>query len=177
MLHINFTPFPILHTQRLTLRATTHDDSPVLYELRTNEDVMRHINRPRPDSLADITALIEKIHGMIAANEGIQWAISTPIDDKYLGSVGYHKITLEEFRAEVGYMLHPAMQGKGIMTEALAAAIDYGFREMGLHIIDAVVNPANIKSQAVLERFGFVPCGILEDGYLQYMLPSPFVKG
>lgn len=173
---MKFNPFPVIHTKRLVLRRTTHADAPVLYELRTNEDVMRHINRPRPGSLDDIIALIDKIAGMTAANEGIQWAISMPGDDTCLGSVGYHKITPEEFRAEVGYMLHPAMQGKGIMAEALAAAIDYGFREMGLHIIDAIVNPANLKSQAVLDRFGFERCGTLEDGYWEYMLRSPFVK-
>lgn len=174
---MSFTPFPIIHTQRLILRSTTHADAPALYELRTDEDVMRHINRPRPNSLDDINALIDKITGMIDANEGIQWAIALHEDDNYLGSVGYHKITWEEHRAEVGYMLHPAMQRKGIMSEALAAAIDYGFREMHLNIIDAIVNPANVRSMAVLHRFGFVRCGTLEDGYWQYMLKSPFVKG
>lgn len=168
-----FQPFPIIHTQRLVLRRITFDDAPELFELRTNDDVMRQINRPRPNSLDDINALIDKITGMTEANEGIQWAISMHEDDAYLGSVGYHVINIEEFRAEVGYMLHPTVQGKGIMSEALAAAIDYGWREMGLHSIDAIVHPENFRSQAVLERFKFERNGTREDGYWSYMLPSP----
>jgi ribosomal-protein-alanine N-acetyltransferase len=53
-------------------------------------------------------------------------------------------------------MLHPDFWRKGIMKEAVLAAIDYGFNTMKLHSIEAHINPANAASAAVLEATGFV---------------------
>ena len=44
----------------------------------------------------------------------------------------------EHYRAEIGYALHPAYQGKGLMNEALNALLDYGFRVMKLHSVEAM---------------------------------------
>ena len=177
MLQVNFDPFPVLHTQRLVLRQTTHADAPQLYFLRSNDDVMRYIGRPRPASIDDIITLIDKIRGNITTNEGIEWCICRPGDDTYIGSISYHKITKDQYSADVGYLLHPDFQKQGILSEAMAAVLDYGFRELGVHFVDAEVHRDNVRSRALLERFRFVQAAELEDGYLRYTLQSPFVTG
>ena len=53
-------------------------------------------------------------------------------------------------------MLHPDFWGKGIMKEALMAAIDFGFTEMNLHSIEAHINPENTVSGILLEKTGFI---------------------
>ena len=163
MLSINFDPFPVIHTARLVLRQTTHADAPQLYFLRSNDYVMRYIDRPRPASVDDIIALIDKIRGNITSNEGIEWCICRPGDDTYIGSISYHKITKDQYRAEVGYLLHPDFQKQGILSEAMAAVLNYGFRELGILFVDAEVHSANVASRALLHRFGFLQAAELQD--------------
>jgi [ribosomal protein S5]-alanine N-acetyltransferase len=66
----------------------------------------------------------------------------------------------------LGYVLHTAHQGKGIMAEALGAVLHYGFHTMKLHSAEANVNPENAASIRVLERQGFVREAYFRENYL-----------
>lgn len=63
----------------------------------------------------------------------------------------------------VGYALAASAQGQGYMTEALRAAIEFVFREMNLHRVQAAFMPHNERSNAVLRRLGFVVEGYARD--------------
>ncbi len=165
MLQLDLSPFPVIRTERLLLRPTTVADADVLYELRRNEDVMRYIDRPRPDSINDILALIQKIQDRFESNDGISWALALPDTDRYIGTISFHEIMKAHFRAEVGYMLHPDFHGKGIMSEALQAVIAHGFNNMGLHSIEAHLDPCNVASARILERNGFVREGLFKENH------------
>ncbi|MBE2287912.1 MAG: GNAT family N-acetyltransferase [Chitinophagaceae bacterium] len=156
MLQVNFSPFPILITERLVLRRTELADAPSLFYLRSHDDVMRFIDRPRPSSLDDIYTLIRKIHKMIEENAGIEWAVTLKGADEYIGSVSFHLLMKEHYRAEIGYLLHPAFHRKGIMSEAVTAALTYGFGEMELNSVEAIVTPGNDPSVGLLEHKGFL---------------------
>lgn len=52
-------------------------------------------------------------------------------------------------------MIHPDYHRRGIAYEALQAATEYGFNEMNLHSIEAVINPINIGSAKVLEKANY----------------------
>ena len=65
----------------------------------------------------------------------------------------------EHYRAEVGYMLFPEYNGKGIVSEALQRVVEYGFNEMKLHSIEAILDPENTGSEKVLLKNGFVKEG------------------
>lgn len=156
MLTLNFSPFPALHTERLTLRRADATDIPQLYRLRSDEQIMKYIPRPvatSPDEIAEFLRLTDE---KIASNEMINWKISIKGDSTLIGTIGFYYIKPEHYRAEIGYMLLPEFQGKGYVTEAIAAVVNYGFEAMGLHSIEALVDPENIASRAVLEKCGFV---------------------
>lgn len=156
MLTLNFSPFPALHTERLTLRRADATDIPQLYRLRSDEQIMKYIPRPvatSPDEIAEFLRLTDE---KIASNEMINWKISIKGDSTLIGTIGFYYIKPEHYRAEIGYMLLPEFQGKGYVTEAIAAVVNYGFEAMGLHSIEALVDPENIASCAVLEKCGFV---------------------
>ena len=55
----------------------------------------------------------------------------------------------------LGYNLAEEVQGRGYMTEAVRAIVDFAFREWGLHRIAAAYMPRNERSAAVLRRCGF----------------------
>jgi ribosomal-protein-alanine N-acetyltransferase len=157
MLELNFTPFPEIKTERLLLRKMTDNDAPEILFLRSDEKVMKFIDRERPNSLQEALAYIQKVNSAIDNNECIMWAIA--LKDKpeiQIGNIGFWRMISQHFRSEIGYMLHPDFWGQGIMKEALLAAADYGFNKIKLHSIEAHINPDNAASGVVLEKAGFV---------------------
>lgn len=71
-----------------------------------------------------------------------------------LRTCGYYR-GFPHATGELGCVLRPAFHGQGIMTEAMQAAIDFGFGEMGLERIMAITTEHNVKARALLGRLGF----------------------
>ena len=155
-LNINFNPFPDLSTDRLFLRQLNNNDVHEVLELRGNAETMKFIPRPLAKTADDALAHIKIINDKIDANEGINWAICKKDNPKFIGLLGLYKIHKESFRAEIGYMILPEFNNQGIATEAIQAVINYGFDVMNLHSIEGVIDPANIASEKVLIKNGFV---------------------
>jgi ribosomal-protein-alanine N-acetyltransferase len=165
MLTVNFAPFPILYTERLTLRQVMKNDAHELFLLRSNKTVMNFIDRPIAATLRDALQLIEKINESLVNNEGITWAITLKSYGALIGTIGYWRIVKEHYRAEIGYLLNPELQGQGIMHEAINAVLDYGFKTMKLHSVEANVNPANTDSIKLLERNNFIKEAHFKENY------------
>ena len=163
MLNINFDPFPELATDRLILRRPTLNDADEMFKYRSDKELMQYIPHRLAKSKDEVVNTLEFIDGIISKNEGINWAITLKGDDTIIGMVGYVHIMKDHHRAEIGYMLHTPHHGKGIVHEAMGAAIDYGFRVMKLHSIEAIVNHENIASKRVLERKGFTNDAFFRD--------------
>jgi ribosomal-protein-alanine N-acetyltransferase len=156
MLTINFTPFPNLETERLLLRRVNENDVNEVFALRSNPETMKYIPRPLVKTTDDALEHIAMIDSKIINNEGINWAITYKDNPKLIGIIGHYRIKPEHFRAEVGYMLLPEYNGKGIVSEAVKEVVKYGFNEMKLHSIEAIIDPENFGSEKVLQKCGFV---------------------
>jgi [ribosomal protein S5]-alanine N-acetyltransferase len=156
MLEINFDTFPLLQTNRLVLRPLEDTDAEALFNLRSNAQVMRYFGRPLMQSIDEAHEKLAQIKIMFANNDGVEWAMSFHDDPQMIGSLTIWKIDKTNHRGEIGYMLHPEHQGKGLMSEALQALIQYGFEVLNLHSLEANVNPDNTASSQLLVRNGFV---------------------
>ena len=99
MLDINFTPFPILETERLLLRRVVKEDVNEIFALRSNKETMKYIPRPLLKTNEDAFAHIAMIDEKIENNEGINWAITLKNDPKLIGLIGHYRIKPEHFRA------------------------------------------------------------------------------
>ena len=156
MLTLNFAPFPNLETERLLLRRVDSNDVKEIFALRSNPETMKYIPRPLVKTDEDALEHIAMIDSKIDSNEGINWAITLKDNSKLIGIIGHYRIKPEHYRAEIGYMLLPEYQGKGIVSEAVREAVKYGFNSMNLHSIEAIIAPENHGSAKVLEKNGFV---------------------
>jgi ribosomal-protein-alanine N-acetyltransferase len=156
MLTINFNPFPNLETERLLLRRVDANDVHEIFALRSNPETMKYIPRPLVKTTEDALEHIAMIDAKIETNEGINWAITLKDSPKLIGIIGHYRIKPENYRAEIGYMLLPEFNGKGIMPEAVKEAVRYGFEVMQLHSIEAIIDPENFGSEKVLQKSGFV---------------------
>ncbi|MCQ6957894.1 GNAT family N-acetyltransferase [Mucilaginibacter aquariorum] len=165
MLKLKLHPSPQLFSPRLKLRAVTNNDAAEIYAMRSNEEVMKYIDRPLPASVTEVDEWINKVDLLQQKNESILWAITLQDSDTLIGTIGYWRMLPEHYRAEIGYMLNPAYQGKGLMSEALNMVIQYGFNNIGLHSIEANANPANQASIKLLEKTGFVREGYFKENY------------
>ena len=152
----NFLPFQNLESQCLLLRQINVDDVNEVFQLRSNLQTMQYIPRPLTTTTEEALYHIKMIQDKIETNEGINWAVTLKGDNKLIGIVGHYRIKWEHFRSEIGYMILPEYNGKGIVTEVVGLFLDYGFNTMNMHSIEAVIDPRNTASRRVLEKNGFV---------------------
>ena len=165
MLDVSFQPFPNLVTERLILRPVHPRDVNEVFFFRSDEEMLKYVGRPKIASLDAALQWIEMVTGNLDRNEGITWGITLKDDDTLIGNIGFWHLLKEHYRAETGYVLHPAHQGKGIMDEALKAILHYGFYTMGLHSVEANIDPENKASQKLLERNGFIREAYYKENY------------
>lgn len=165
MLEINFGTFPILETERLTLRQITMQDAAAILFLRSNDKVMEFIEKERPKTVEDAAVFVRFMEESFDKNEGINWVITLKGDPTFIGTIGLWRIFKEHHRAEIGYSLFPDFWQKGIISEAMQAVIRYGFYSLHLHSIQAEINPLNIASAKSLEKQGFVREAYFKEDY------------
>jgi ribosomal-protein-alanine N-acetyltransferase len=148
-------PFPQLETSRLTLRRVTRDDAPRLFQILGDEETMRYWSARAYTSVAQAFQLIDGMSAATSRGEAIHWGIADRSDRALVGVCGYNAWHRTHRRGDISYIVARDQWGKGVMREALHAMLDYGFREMKLHSVEAGVTPGNDGSVRLLERMGF----------------------
>jgi [ribosomal protein S5]-alanine N-acetyltransferase len=157
MLQPNFTPFPELSSDRLLLRRLTMEDAPDIFFLRSDATILQYLSKEPAANIKEAEDFITRITNDIDNNDGIMWAITLKENPaKVIGSICFWRMLKEHYRAEIGYVLDPAFWRKGIMKETILKTLDYGFSTLGLHSVEARINPHNNASASVLEATGFV---------------------
>ena len=83
-----------------------------------------------------------------------------------IGECGFHTWNKTHCRTELFYLLRDdKFKQKGLMTEALKATLEFGFTQLNLHRIEALVADWNIPSVKLLQRYGFTKEGIMREDY------------
>ncbi|HET7815331.1 MAG TPA: GNAT family N-acetyltransferase [Candidatus Baltobacteraceae bacterium] len=162
---------PTLRTQRLLL--TIPGARAAEAAVRFNRENERHLAPWNPRMTArdfDVeywkTSLDRQIENF---RNGTRYSfcifpLDSGTDGRLLGFLNFTEVVRGVFQAcYMGYSLAEDMQGRGYMTEACRAGIDYMFSTVGLHRIMANYMPANVRSAAVLKRLGFIEEGRARD--------------
>jgi ribosomal-protein-serine acetyltransferase len=111
---------------------------------------------------ADTLPFIRATRRQIAENDGLQTTIVDP-GGAIVGMVGMHRIDWANGMTSVGYWLAGDAQGRGVMTDAVRAYVDYAFATLGLHRVVIEVAVDNARSRAIPERLGFREEGVLRE--------------
>lgn len=151
-----------IRTQQLSLLALCGDDLPRLCQiagLRSIADTT--ISVAHPFRSADGEAFLERYAN---GSNNIGWGIH-PSDEirNFIGFIGLNHIEHEHEQAEISFWIDPAWSGRGIVTEAAEAVLQYAEETLGLHRIDAYHMVRNPGSGRVLEKLGFAQEGYLRD--------------
>lgn len=148
-----------LETPRLVLREFTEDDLPLLIELDSDPEVMRHLAPGQPVDVARlrdfVLPLFLDFHRR-TPDYGF-WAAHERATDEFVGwfHLRPHK-TMVPPVIELGYRLRRSAWGRGYATEASCALLDRGFGQLGLDRVVATTMAANAGSRAVMEKCGLV---------------------
>jgi len=151
----DFTTFPVLETDRLTLRAINLEDAKAIFGLRANREVNKYIQREPLKNLSESRAFIDQISNLVAANNAIFWVIESKNSTELLGTIGLRNFDFAENYAEIGYEIHPDYQERGYMTEAFEEVLEYGFDKMELKTIEAFTHKNNLASITLLHKLDF----------------------
>lgn len=149
-------PFPIIITERLNLRKIVSADLDRVYFFRSDKEINKYIKRP-PQTRETAIAHIQLLDDNLRTDKAIAWGITTKESDILIGSICLWNFSEDKKKAEVGYDLDPEFQGKGIMSEALKAVLDFGFNQRGFETIEAYTDYRNIPSKKLLKLHGFIP--------------------
>lgn len=157
--------FPTLETDRLRLREMRPEDRDDLFSIFSLEEVARYYglvpfnNVKRSDSM--LKSRISRFH----KNNGVAWGLTQKGSDKLIGGCRFKSWEKKSRVSELAYELHPDYWNQGLMTEAVDAAIRYGFDVVDLNRIEAWAATENLASIKVLEKSGFQYEGIQRERY------------
>jgi RimJ/RimL family protein N-acetyltransferase len=140
----------MLETPRLQLREFTMDDLDELTALRSDSSVMKYIGEQTREKVTERLRFYISSYG---PNGFGVWGVMLKGETKLIGWCGL--MYLEETpEVEVGYGIAMDYWGQGLMSEAAAACLNYGFNEIGLERIVAVALPENTASRRIMEKLG-----------------------
>lgn len=156
MTNLNFSTFPILTTERLTLRQLSVDDKQDVFALRSDPEVNRYLDRQPCTTTEDAINFINRVNENIEKKAALYWAITLTESRTFAGTICLFGFSGENNSCEIGYELMAKFQKQGIMKEAAQAIIDYVFRVLGCRTILAFTHAENLNSTRLLTKFNFV---------------------
>ncbi|OPA75325.1 GNAT family N-acetyltransferase [Paenibacillus selenitireducens] len=159
--------YPVLETERLILRQLRIEDTDDLYHYFSKDEVTKFYDLQSFTDPKQAEALIHNWNEKFETQRGIRWGITFKPSDRIIGTCGFHNWSKKHFKAEIGYELTPEYWREGIMTEVLHSVIKYGFQELGLNRIEALIDSDNISSRKVLEKSRFNYEGLLKDYFYE----------
>jgi [ribosomal protein S5]-alanine N-acetyltransferase len=154
-----------LNGQNIYVRLFEGDDAASLLALEVkNKDFFQLFTGLKDDSFYTIQGQVDRIRKALEdkkADRGYWFVIGLHESDEIIGEVMLTEVTRSNLQGcWIGYFLDKEQNGKGYMTEAVKLVVDYAFKELALHRMEAGVMPHNIGSIKVLLKAGFHKEGI-----------------
>ena len=143
----------VIETERLVLRPIGLADIDEFVVLHIDPEVthfVRSLDRSQAQERLELAERewTERGHGMLA--------IRDRTSGRFLGRAGL-RYWPQFDETEVGWMLHRDTWGHGYATEAARACIDWGFAQLTVPYLTAMIQPENVRSVRVAERLGLTP--------------------
>ena len=148
-------PYP-LSTARLLLRPYQVEDLPFILDLFGREDVARYLPWEPMDEEAGRALLGRRLRQTRITTEGELLALAAvdPEAGRVIGEFVLRLTSVASAQGEIGWAIHPDVQGRGLATEGAREMLRLGFDELGLHRIVAECDARHVASFRVMQRIG-----------------------
>ena len=154
---------PPLETSRLLLRKLRRDDAADMYQYASDPSVTRYLTWETHETELYTERYLTYILGRYRAGDFYDWAMEYRETGQMIGTCGFTSFCTEANSAEIGFVVNPSFWGRGLATEAVGEVLNFGFRRLGLHRIEARFIEGNDRSKAVMLRCGMQFEGIRKD--------------
>ncbi len=144
-----------IYTARLELRPLSISDAEDLHLILGDPLVTKYLDLPTSESLNQTRQFLAQWLYVLPEWHAT-WSIVHLQSRRVIGIVNYHHREIWNERLEIGYFLAQACWGRGFATEAVEALISHCFRSLGVHRIEATIEPENIAAQKLAHRLGFI---------------------
>lgn len=156
--HDGFKTFPELHIQRLRLRQLVPEDAETYHQhLATVSPSLWGLRYDTVDKTRISLAVSQKGFQNKAA---IRWAITRKEQDDLIGEIKLFDF-VRGSKTEMAYWLTENQRQQGFGFEAGECVLKFAFEILGLHRVEAYVQPVNEASLALLGKLGFAKEGVL----------------
>ena len=140
----------------LEMRAWREDDVEAALKivLRNREHLQTYMQWMTPDySIESARKFI--VEGIKNRLDKITLGLAVIRDGRLIGSTGFNRLDWTAKVCEIGYWIDRDEEGKGTITKACKAMIDYAFDELEMNRVEIRCSTANSRSAAVPGRLGF----------------------
>src|SRR5689334_8279333 len=103
MTNINSTLFPILTTERLTVRQLSIDDQQDILALRSDPEINKYLDRQPTKTTEDAVNFINKVNENIEKFIAFYWAITLTGTKTFAGTISLFDFSSEKDSCEIGY--------------------------------------------------------------------------
>ncbi len=164
-----FKNLPVLETDRLKLRKLTMRDAGDVFEYASVPEVSRYVSWEPHRTIADTKSFLK--HLLFQYEKGIptSWGIVLKENEKLIGTGGFLWWSLDNSKAEIGYVVSNQYWNKGYASETLNRILQFGFEILQLERIEARCFVENTASERVMQK-----CGMKLEGILR---SSMYLKG
>ena len=148
--------FPIeLETQRLSIREFAPDDVATVIRYSAEQQGI-FFHETHPLTQRDVERWLNESLRLAQEPERVrhQFAVALRSSGILIGTARVHVDVPDDHQGSVGYALWHEHWGRGLATEAATAMLDLGFGRLGLHRIEATIEPDNTASVRVAEKLG-----------------------
>lgn len=149
-----FSRIPVLETPRLILRAMRVTDAPDMFDYARRPEVTTYLLWTPHEDIGHTREYLTYIGQRYRTGDFFDWAIEDRASGRMIGTCGFTSFNYEADSGEIGYVLNPDFQGRGLCTEAVLRVIRFGFEDLQLHRLEARFMQGNDKSCRLMERVG-----------------------
>ena len=144
---------PVLTGQHLELREVEAEDVESLFELLTDPQVSRYISPP-PASAAAFAGFISWAHQQRMAGNCVCFAVVPKGLQHAIGLFQLRALEPSFKIAEWGFAMGASFWSTGLFEEAAVLVLDFAFRTVGVHRVEARAVVDNGRGNRVLEKLG-----------------------
>jgi len=156
-------PFPVLETANYQLRRIVAADMPAVFRGLSDPRVTEYYGISYA-TLASSQEQMDWYEQVWLDGTGLWWGIcSKEKPEQLIGTCGLHEWEQEHHCAETGFWLSPDHWGKAVIPECMNVIVNHCFKHLGLHRLQAMVEPENIASWRLIEKLGFRLEGVLRE--------------
>jgi ribosomal-protein-alanine N-acetyltransferase len=149
------------------LRKAKLTDAQELFNITQDKEVMKYYGMGAYDTLSEAEDEIKWFLSLLDEEQGVRWIIADSTNDKYIGDVGIFNYNPDQNRIEIGFKLKRDYWNKGIMSSCIKQVLDFGFNDMKVNRIEALIDKRNPACKNTLKKCGFSYEGLLREYELE----------